>query len=288
MLAGDRPSWRRSDRSGSPCGAGRRPTRRRCAAPLALYLGEDEHGPVVPRAGPAGRARRRRPHRPRPGGLACATSGPLLDDAGAGLFTAALGSELARGAPPLRALRQPDRVVQAGWARRCPQCGAEHYPRTDPAVIMAVVDDDDRLLLGRQAALARGAVLDAGRVRRAGGVARGRGAPRGGRGGRRRGRRRGRTSAASRGRSRPSLMLGFKAHALSTTSPWTASSSPRPAGARAEQLAADVGHRRAVMLPPRVSIARRLIEDWYGGQISDATEPGAEPADSRAGWVGRS
>ena len=29
--------------------------------------------------------------------------------------------------------------------------GSEHYPRTDPAVIMSVVDPDERLLLGRGA-----------------------------------------------------------------------------------------------------------------------------------------
>lgn len=40
-------------------------------------------------------------------------------------------------------------VVQGGWVRRCPDDSSEHYPRTDPAVIMAVVDPDDRLLLGR-------------------------------------------------------------------------------------------------------------------------------------------
>ena len=33
----------------------------------------------------------------------------------------------------------------------CPNCGAEHHPRTDPVVIM-LVTDGDRLLLGRQAA----------------------------------------------------------------------------------------------------------------------------------------
>ena len=35
--------------------------------------------------------------------------------------------------------------------RRCEREGSEHYPRTDPAVIMSVVDPDDRLLLGRGA-----------------------------------------------------------------------------------------------------------------------------------------
>ena len=37
----------------------------------------------------------------------------------------------------------------AGFVRRCPSCGAEHHPRTDPVVIMLVVDGD-RVLLGRQ------------------------------------------------------------------------------------------------------------------------------------------
>ncbi|WP_415951074.1 NAD(+) diphosphatase [Streptomyces sp. KLOTTS4A1] len=41
-------------------------------------------------------------------------------------------------------------IAAAGHIRRCPACGAEHYPRTDPAVIMAVTDEADRLLLGRQ------------------------------------------------------------------------------------------------------------------------------------------
>lgn len=39
--------------------------------------------------------------------------------------------------------------VLAGWIRRCPQDGSDHYPRTDVAVIMAVTDPADRLLLGR-------------------------------------------------------------------------------------------------------------------------------------------
>ncbi|MBH5336877.1 NAD(+) diphosphatase [Streptomyces pactum] len=41
-------------------------------------------------------------------------------------------------------------IAAAGHIRRCPACGAEHYPRTDPAVIMLVTDDQDRALLGRQ------------------------------------------------------------------------------------------------------------------------------------------
>lgn len=39
---------------------------------------------------------------------------------------------------------------RAGWLGRCSACGIEHYPRTDPAVIVAV-SDGERLLLGREA-----------------------------------------------------------------------------------------------------------------------------------------
>jgi NAD+ diphosphatase len=42
-------------------------------------------------------------------------------------------------------------IEEGGLLRRCPACGAEHHPRTDPVVIMLVVDaDQDRVLLGRQ------------------------------------------------------------------------------------------------------------------------------------------
>lgn len=41
------------------------------------------------------------------------------------------------------------RIVDAGWRRDCPSCGAQHFPRTDPVVIMLTALDD-RCLLGRQ------------------------------------------------------------------------------------------------------------------------------------------
>ena len=41
-------------------------------------------------------------------------------------------------------------VAEAGYSRHCPRCGADHFPRTDPCVIMTVAHDD-RLLLGRRA-----------------------------------------------------------------------------------------------------------------------------------------
>ncbi|KJL24005.1 NADH pyrophosphatase [Microbacterium oxydans] len=41
---------------------------------------------------------------------------------------------------------------QAGWSRRCLVCGRQHFPRTDPAVIVAVESrDGERLLLGANA-----------------------------------------------------------------------------------------------------------------------------------------
>ncbi len=41
-------------------------------------------------------------------------------------------------------------VINGGFARHCTVCAEDHFPRTDPAVIVAVVDEDDRLLLGGQ------------------------------------------------------------------------------------------------------------------------------------------
>ncbi|WP_223407571.1 NAD(+) diphosphatase [Occultella gossypii] len=39
-------------------------------------------------------------------------------------------------------------VIDAGWVRRCPADESLHYPRTDAAVIMAITDDAGRILLG--------------------------------------------------------------------------------------------------------------------------------------------
>jgi NAD+ diphosphatase len=46
----------------------------------------------------------------------------------------------------------PTESVEGGHVRRClnPSCGAQHFPRTDPAVIMLVHDGGDRVVLGRQ------------------------------------------------------------------------------------------------------------------------------------------
>jgi NAD+ diphosphatase len=41
--------------------------------------------------------------------------------------------------------------AQSGWQRDCPACGAHHFPRTDPVVIMLVLHGN-RTLIGRNAA----------------------------------------------------------------------------------------------------------------------------------------
>ena len=47
-------------------------------------------------------------------------------------------------------------TTDGGHERRCPVCDAHHFPRTDPVVIVRVVDPRDRLLLGRQASWPEG------------------------------------------------------------------------------------------------------------------------------------
>jgi NAD+ diphosphatase len=193
--------------------------------------------------------------------------GTLLDDTGAGLFTAALALANWHAVHP-RCARcgTPTDVVQAGWARSCPNCGAEHYPRTDPAVIMAVVDDEGRLLLGRQAAwppkrystlagfVEPGESLEAA-VRRE--VAEEAGVVVG--------------EVEYKG-SQPwpfpsSLMLGFRGHAVGTTVEVDGVELAHARWWTREEFEADLASGE-LMLPPRVSIARRLIEDWFGGPIA--------------------
>lgn len=42
-------------------------------------------------------------------------------------------------------------IIRAGWGRLCPNCGAEHFPRVEPVVIM-LAEYQGRVLLGRQPA----------------------------------------------------------------------------------------------------------------------------------------
>jgi NAD+ diphosphatase len=47
------------------------------------------------------------------------------------------------------------RLFRAGWGRQCGSCNKEHFPRTDPVVIM-IAEHDGRALLGRQSMWPKG------------------------------------------------------------------------------------------------------------------------------------
>lgn len=163
---------------------------------------------------------------------------------------------------------EPTDVVRAGWVRRCPQDGSEHYPRTDPAVIMLVTDPQDRALLGRRAQWAPqwfstlagfvepGESAESAVVREVGeeaGVAVD-------------------PSSVELLGSQPwpfpsSVMLGFRAASYNSDDPVT--DDEEIVEARwftREQLAAGCASGE-VAVPPHISIARHLIEDWFGSEL---------------------
>ncbi|MGI8867731.1 MAG: NAD(+) diphosphatase [Mycobacteriales bacterium] len=77
--------------------------------------------------------------------------GGSLDDLGAGLLTAAVAlANWHRTHAHCPRCGTRTRADQGGWSRRCPADASEHFPRTDPAVIMLVHDGGDRCVLGRQ------------------------------------------------------------------------------------------------------------------------------------------
>lgn len=78
--------------------------------------------------------------------------GADLDDLDAGLLTesVALAQWHLRN-PRCTLCGSPTEVHRGGWSRRCPVDASEHWPRTDPAVIVLVHDGGDRCVLGRQA-----------------------------------------------------------------------------------------------------------------------------------------
>ena len=164
------------------------------------------------------------------------------------------------------------RPVQAGWARRCTGCAALSFPRTDPAVIMSVTDDADRLLLvhgsrwdaGRYSVVAgfveAGECAEAAVVRE---VAEETGL---------------RVARVEHVATQPwpfprSLMLGYRARLAD------GERLPRPDGdevtdavmlSRAELARAVAAGR--IVLPGPTSIARMLIEDWYGGPVGPRSD----------------
>ena len=111
----------------------------------SVFLGLDGQGPVfaVDAAGDE-------PERGRPAGLREAATDLPAAEAALGAYAASLLSWHRRhrfcancGAPT--------QARYGGHQRDCPSCGASHFPRTDPVVIVRVTDASDRLLLGRQA-----------------------------------------------------------------------------------------------------------------------------------------
>jgi len=65
-----------------------------------------------------------------------------------------------------------------------------------------------------------------------------------------------------------SLMLGFRARAVSTEITVDGEELASAHWWTREELGLDVATGE-LLLPPAVSIARRLVEDWYGGPLSD-------------------
>ncbi|HET7326032.1 MAG TPA: NAD(+) diphosphatase [Nocardioidaceae bacterium] len=212
----------------------------------------------------------------------------LLDDPPEGMPLAGL-REIASGLPDRDSGLLVHAVGMANWRhahRFCPRCGralqmarAGHvlvcaqghsqFPRTDPAVIMLVTDDHDRCLLGHAARSPRprgfstlagfvepGESLEHAVVREVGeevGI---------------------KVDEARYFGSQPwplpaSLMVGFFAHASTVDVDVDGDEIGEARWfSRAELLAATTSGD--VVLPGRVSIARRLIEQWYGGELPGA------------------
>ncbi len=76
--------------------------------------------------------------------------GAAVDDVHAALLTSAVALEQWHArhqhCPRCGAITSE---TEAGWTRTCPNDGSQHFPRTDPAVIMVVHDGADLCLLGR-------------------------------------------------------------------------------------------------------------------------------------------
>jgi NADH pyrophosphatase NudC (nudix superfamily) len=109
------------------------------------YLGRDEHSTYFAVVAPLPRRLGARPQGLR-------EVGALLGDRDAGLLTHAVGlanwHSTHKRCSRCGADTEP---AKGGSIRRCTADGSEHFPRTDPAVIMLVTDGGDRCVLGRQA-----------------------------------------------------------------------------------------------------------------------------------------
>ncbi|MHA7191686.1 NAD(+) diphosphatase [Arthrobacter sp. MDT2-16] len=164
-------------------------------------------------------------------------------------------------------------VRDAGWVRQCPRDGSQHYPRTDAAIIVSVIDDDDRLLLGSAATwpenrfstlagfVEPGESLEAAVIRE---VAEESGIE---------------TESPEYLGSQPwpfpaSLMLGFTARAVTTDAVPDRVEMRTVRWFTREELFAEV-RDGTITVAGGVSIARALIERWYGGPLDE------EPSEAR-------
>jgi NAD+ diphosphatase len=201
-------------------------------------------------------------------------AGTLLGDRDAGLFTHAVAlanwHDTHTHCPVDGTPTVPD---PGGHSARCPVDGTEHFPRTDPAVIMLVTDPDDRCLLARNAAWpGRRVSILAGFVEP------------------------GESAEQAVARevdeetgikvtnvryvgSQPwpmprSLMLGFRADAPAGQDIMPDAEEIAEAYWFSREGLVAAIESREIVLPPPVSIARQIIELWYGGPLpSTWTEP---------------
>ncbi|RKS71802.1 NAD+ diphosphatase [Actinomadura pelletieri DSM 43383] len=107
-------------------------------------LGEDEDGTVYfGTSGPLPTIEGARP-------VGLRRVGALLGDRDSGLLTHAVALEnWHRTHLHCTRCGAATRVASAGHVRVCPEDGSQHFPRVDPAVIMLVTDEADRILLAR-------------------------------------------------------------------------------------------------------------------------------------------
>jgi NAD+ diphosphatase len=198
--------------------------------------------------------------------------GADLDDLGASAFATTLAlANWHRSHGHCPRCGTPTEPAQAGWIRRCPSDASEHYPRTDMAVIMAVVDADDRILLARGKGFrGNGMSVLAGFVEP------------------------GETLAAAVAREvaeevgvevtdvtylgdQPwpfptSLMLGFTARALGTDLRLQADEIEAARWFTRDELTAALADN-SLVVSGRISISRRILEHWYGGPVEAPEVP---------------
>lgn len=158
-------------------------------------------------------------------------------------------------------------IRAAGHLLHCERCAIDHFPRTDPAVIMLVIDDQDRALLARNAAWHHGrfstlagfvepgeSLEDTVRreVKEEVGVTIG-----------------DVTYLGSQPWPFPSsLMLGFRAHAVDPTITIDEHEIAEARWFTRDELR-ETTHSGEILLPPSgVSISSWLIEEWLGEEIT--------------------